>query len=78
LLDVNVPRRDGREVLERIRQSNLQSIPVIALSSSPRELVTGFAEADSYFCKPSDYGEALRLGEQLVECIRHIRLTRSS
>jgi CheY-like chemotaxis protein len=47
LLDLNMPKRGGGEVLERIRQGSERELPVIILTSS-----------DS----PSDREEALRLG----------------
>jgi CheY-like chemotaxis protein len=47
LLDLNMPKRGGGEVLERIRQGGGHNLPVIILTSS-----------DS----PSDREQALRLG----------------
>jgi CheY-like chemotaxis protein len=47
LLDLNMPKRSGGEVLERLRQGSGSELPVIVLTSS-----------DS----PSDKEEALRLG----------------
>src|SRR5689334_3763870 len=38
LLDLNLPRKDGREVLEEVKSStDLRSIPVIILSTSKAE-----------------------------------------
>jgi chemotaxis family two-component system response regulator Rcp1 len=66
LLDLNLPRRNGASLLERMRESPLCSrIPVIIVtsSSSPqdRETATRLG-ASSYFQKPSDFEEFMRLG----------------
>jgi CheY-like chemotaxis protein len=38
LLDLNLPRKDGREVLEEIKESpTLKSIPVVVLTTSASE-----------------------------------------
>ena len=56
LLDLNMPGRDGREVLQAIKgDPNLLSIPVIVLStsSSPRDVAECYAHhANSYLVKP--------------------------
>jgi two-component system, chemotaxis family, response regulator Rcp1 len=56
LLDLNLPRMDGREVLEAIKTDpNLQRIPVIVLSSSKAEvdiLKTYDLGANGYIVKP--------------------------
>src|SRR5258706_4319702 len=58
LLDLNVPRRTGDEVLERVRKSpRLAHIPVVIISSSEspadRERLMKLG-ATEYFRKPSD------------------------
>ena len=56
LLDLNMPRTDGREVLAVIkRDENLRSIPVIVLSTSSdeRDIAACYqAGANSYVSKP--------------------------
>lgn len=56
LLDLNLPRMDGREVLQAIKgDPNLQRIPVIVLSSSKAEvdiLKTYDLGANGYIVKP--------------------------
>jgi PAS domain S-box-containing protein len=59
LLDLNLPRMDGREVLQAIRNdSALQRIHVIVLCSSAVEvdlLMSSLPECDGYIVKPVDF-----------------------
>ena len=61
LLDLNLPRVSGFEVLERIRaREDLKYLPVIVMSgsSSPMEVERCYrAGANSYVCKPSHLDE---------------------
>jgi CheY-like chemotaxis protein len=44
LLDLNIPKRDGREVLMIIKQDpSLRAIPVVIVSTSDREEVVAYA-----------------------------------
>ena len=66
LLDLNMPRCEGREVLQRIKQTPRgNSVPVIVITSSnspaDREDVFKLG-ATSYFRKPSDLNEFLKIG----------------
>lgn len=58
LLDLNLPRMDGREVLEEIKESPaLKSIPVVILTTSASEadiLRTYQLHANCYITKPVD------------------------
>ncbi|WIV66271.1 response regulator [Natrialbaceae archaeon AArc-T1-2] len=58
LLDLNLPRKNGEEVLEEIRNdSNLQTIPVIVLTSSDAhdDVVRSYELcANAYLRKPVD------------------------
>ena len=67
LLDLNMPRKDGREVLSEIKNDdNLKNIPVIVLTTSDAEqdvLKSYNLHANSYITKPVDF-------EQFVEAIR--------
>ena len=60
LLDLNLPKLDGREVVQAIRADPaLRHLPVVALSSSgePFDIDTSFASGvDSYLQKPVDFG----------------------
>ena len=58
LLDLNLPRRDGREVLEEIKADpHLKVIPVVVLTTSAAErdlLKTYHLHANAYVIKPID------------------------
>ena len=64
LLDINMPKKSGLEVLEWIRrQPNLKSVPVLIFTSSSNPADMEKARqlgADDYLLKPSD---PLKLGE---------------
>jgi two-component system response regulator len=61
LLDIKLPKLDGFEVLQRIKQNpSLKPIPVVILTSSDQEvdIVKGFGEgANSYVSKPMQFSE---------------------
>ena len=58
LLDLNLPKKDGREVLEEVKQSStLKSIPVVILTTSASEadiLRSYRLHANCYITKPVD------------------------
>ena len=72
LLDLNLPRRSGTEVLQRLRQSpKCCGIPVVILTSSeaPRDKESAKQlRADFYFRKPSDLTEFMKIRE-VVEAL---------
>jgi CheY-like chemotaxis protein len=67
LLDVNLPRTDGFNVLERLRQSRRSaSIPVIVVTSSSAQADQRRAAelgAKAYFKKPAGYDEFMKVGD---------------
>jgi two-component system, response regulator len=69
LLDLKLPRIDGLEVLQRIRQNEkTQILPVVILTSSREEqdIVQGYnLGANSYVRKPVDYNEFVQAVSQL-------------
>jgi CheY-like chemotaxis protein len=75
VLDLNLPRHDGREILCMIRQTpGLQHVPVAVLTSSdsPRdreELLS--MGASCYWRKPTNLDEFLGLGTQIVSLRKH-------
>ena len=70
LLDLNLPRKDGREVLAEIKADpDLRSIPVIILTTSQADediLKTYNLHANGYIVKPVDL-------EQFFTVIRQIK-----
>ncbi|MFI6172044.1 response regulator [Nocardia sp. NPDC051052] len=69
LLDLNLPRYDGRQVLERIKADpELAHIPVVVLTTSAAEediLRSYKLHANAYVTKPVDL-------DQFVAAIKHI------
>jgi two-component system, chemotaxis family, response regulator Rcp1 len=69
LLDLNMPRKDGREVLEEIKEdSTLRFIPVAILttSSAERDLLRTYdLHANAYVVKPIDL-------DRFIEVVRAI------
>lgn len=69
LLDLKMPIMDGREVLQRIKQTRgLKRIPVIVLSSSKEEgdlAMTYDSGANSYLVKPVSF-------DGFLDVVRHI------
>jgi CheY-like chemotaxis protein len=69
LLDLNLPRMDGREVLAEIKaDENLRSIPVVVLTTSEAEedvLRSYDLHANAYVTKPVDF-------EQFIRVVQHI------
>lgn len=65
LLDLNLPRMDGREVLTAIRSTErLKRIPVVVLTTSAAEediLQSYELQANCYVTKPVDLGQFLRV-----------------
>ncbi len=61
LLDLNLPRKDGREVLAEIKQDeDLKRIPVVILTSSSAEediLKSYNLHANCYVTKPLDFAQ---------------------
>ena len=68
LLDLNLPRRDGFEVLTDLRQRSswCKDLPVVIVTSSDaardRETTSNLG-INAYFRKPSDYDQFMQLGE---------------
>lgn len=72
VLDLNLPSRDGTEVLDLIRrQPELSAVRVAVVSSSPKDVMKGrAAQADCYVTKPSDLDKYLAIGKELMSCIK--------
>jgi CheY-like chemotaxis protein len=69
LLDLNLPRKDGREVLAEIKEDEeLRVIPVVVLTTSAAEediLRSYRLHANAYVTKPVDF-------ERFIEVVRQI------
>ncbi|MGW6132051.1 response regulator [Cellulomonas sp. NPDC055163] len=69
LLDLNLPRMDGREVLQALKQDDdLRSIPVVVLTTSEAEedvLRSYSLHANAYVTKPVDF-------ERFIDVVRQI------
>ena len=71
LLDLNLPRKDGREVLEEIKADPaLRSIPVVILTSSEaeRDIVQAYAlHANCYITKPVDLDQFITVVKSIED-----------
>jgi len=65
LLDLNLPKKDGREVLEEIKNDkNLRHIPVVVLTTSKAEqdVIKAYdLHANCYITKPVDLDQFIRV-----------------
>lgn len=79
ILDLNLPRHDGIEVLQRLRETpGLSHIPVVVLTSSdsPHDrLVASELGAARYLRKPSNLEQFLSLGEVFKSLLGSARAT---
>ena len=69
LLDLNLPRMDGREVLKEIREDpKLTDIPVVILTTSEDEediLKAYLLHANCYITKPIDFSQFTKIIKQI-------------
>jgi len=69
LLDLNLPRRDGREVLAEMKSDpDLREIPIVVLTTSSAEedvLASYRLHANAYVTKPVDF-------ERFISAVRQI------
>ncbi len=69
LLDLNLPRKDGREVLEEMKENpDFSSIPVIVLttSSAEQDILRSYQlHCNCYVTKPVNF-------DRFLECVRSI------
>jgi len=73
LLDINLPKADGFEVLRRLRNSQRCSkVPVlmISYSDSPTDRSQAAQLGAGYFRKPPSYDEFLKLGAVLKKMLQ--------
>ena len=71
LLDLNLPRMDGREVLEAVKSDErLRKIPVVVLTTSESEedVVRSYSlHANAYVTKPVDFDRFIDVVRQIDE-----------
>jgi CheY-like chemotaxis protein len=71
LLDLNLPKKNGREVLTEIKDDlHLRRIPVIVLTSSQaeRDVVESYSlHANGYIVKPVDFDQLVRVVRSLED-----------
>jgi CheY-like chemotaxis protein len=69
LLDLNMPRLDGRETLKRLKKSaDLRKIPVVIMTNSknPEDVENAYKDgATSFLTKPSEFKDLVSIMEQL-------------
>lgn len=69
LLDLNLPRMDGMEVLEAVKaDSELRTIPVVILTTSEAEedIIRSYRlHANAYVSKPVDFEQFIRVVRQI-------------
>jgi CheY-like chemotaxis protein len=65
LLDLNLPGKDGREVLKEVKEDdNLKKIPIVVLTTSKAEediLKSYDLHANSYITKPVDFDQFINV-----------------
>ena len=71
LLDLNLPQRDGRELLQRVRSipegSDIQVVIVTGSNNPADRRETLAMGADAYFVKPSHLNEFMQLGQLIKQ-----------
>jgi len=81
VLDLNLPRHDGIEILQRLQQGKrVAHIPVVVLTSSdsPRDrVVAGELGAARFLRKPSNLEQFLSLGAVLKEVLQQAKVQSS-
>ncbi len=69
LLDLNLPRRDGRQVLEEIKSDqSLRQIPVVVLTTSQadEDILRSYSlHANAYVTKPVDFDQFIAVVRQI-------------
>lgn len=71
LLDLNLPKKDGREVLAEIKSDqNLKTIPVVIISSSEAEqdIIKSYdLNANCYVTKPVNFDQFIKVVQSINE-----------
>lgn len=78
ILDLNLPKRNGTEILRMIRtNADLSDLPVVILSSSPEDVIRDLVNKSSftanlYLSKPVNVKDYLALGAAFRRCYEEI------
>ena len=71
LLDLNIPKKDGREILKELKENpDLKCIPIIVLTTSQSEMdikSTYEHYANAYITKPRDLNEFIEVIKSIEE-----------
>jgi chemotaxis family two-component system response regulator Rcp1 len=81
ILDLNLPRHDGIEILERLRTIGLRNVPVVVLTSSDSQRDRDLAiqlGAVRFLRKPSELEQFLNLGAVFKELLEDSRAVSES
>lgn len=69
LLDLNLPKKDGREVLREIKEDqDLKNIPVVVLTTSgaEKDILRAYdLHANAYITKPLDFDQFIKVVESI-------------
>ena len=70
LLDLNLPKKDGREVLREIKEdNNLKNIPVVILTTSgaEKDILRSYAlHSNAYVTKPLDFDQFIMVVKSIA------------
>ncbi|AOY80971.1 response regulator [Moorena producens JHB] len=71
VLDLNLPKKDGREVLQEIKEDpQISTIPIIILttSDSQQDIINTYRlKANCYICKPMDLENFMSMVKRIEE-----------
>jgi CheY-like chemotaxis protein len=71
LLDLNLPKKDGREVLEEVKgDDNLKNIPIVVLTTSKAEediLRSYNLHANAYITKPVNFDQFIKVVKSIED-----------
>jgi CheY-like chemotaxis protein len=79
VLDLNLPKRDGAELLATIRANAiLKHVAVAIVSSSPEEVaMKSAAQADCYIRKPTKLAQFLAIAREILDCHRLVQVKKA-
>jgi two-component system, chemotaxis family, response regulator Rcp1 len=70
LLDLNSPKKDGRDILKEIKEdNNLRSIPIVVLTSSnsEKDIIRAYnLHANAYVTRPLDLNEFINVVKSIA------------